>query len=115
MFPSRKKRIGMDSLEMILFLSCLNFGTGSGRWEMCPYLSLWTSGRTAEMDTIKVPATGKEAVVKQQQAQNESFLQGSSIILGRAENLRNDKCACQPWRMMDVGQNCSDKKNKEAL
>lgn len=24
MFPSRKKRIGMDSLEMILFLSCLN-------------------------------------------------------------------------------------------
>lgn len=61
----------MDSLEMILFLSCLNFGTGSGRWEMCPYLSLWTSGRTAEMDTIKVPATGKEAVVKQQQAQNE--------------------------------------------
>lgn len=105
----------MDSLEMILFLSCLNFGTGSGRWEMCPYLSLWTSGRTAEMDTIKVPATGKEAVVKQQQAQNESFLQGSSIILGRAETLRNDKCACQPWRMMDVGQNCSDKKNKEAL
>lgn len=38
--------------------------TGSGRWEMCPYLSLWTSGHTAQMDTIKVPATGKEAVVK---------------------------------------------------
>lgn len=43
------------------------------------------------------------------------LLTGSSIILGRAENLRSDKCTCQPWRMMDVGQNCSDKKNKEAL
>lgn len=82
---------------------------------MCPYLSLWTSGHTAQMDTIKVPATGKEAVVKQQQPQNESFLQGSSIILGRAGNLKNDKYICQPWRMMDVDPNCFDKKSKETL
>lgn len=64
---------GLSGNDIILELSEL----WHREWEVgdVSISQLWTSGRTAEMDTIKVPATGKEAVVKQQQAQNESFLQ----------------------------------------